>query len=233
MLGSTVLFAALQLTATIRHARRDERPQWARRELNPPQLACRDMPPCKLVVIRARRFLLPLRALTAQTAGKKSQTRPVLRPGRTSGRNLSSVFSGAVRGTRPLFSETVAYQRLLSRSLLSRPCSAARALLPMLPAVLAALAFMSRCSRDAVPFCTAYAARSYAVLERSEKNPMRHTPPSRRSIGEIVGESRTKRSRTRAFRVCSSGATPGFAQLEHLYRTMLCRVGQVYCYNSS
>ena len=40
------------------------------------------MPPCKLVVIRARRFLLLFRALTAQTAGEKSQTRPVLRPGK-------------------------------------------------------------------------------------------------------------------------------------------------------
>ena len=75
-LGSAVLFAALQLTAAIRHARRDEWPQWARRELNLPQLACRDAPPCKLVAIRARRFLLLFRALTAQTDGKKSQTRP-------------------------------------------------------------------------------------------------------------------------------------------------------------
>ncbi len=100
MLGSTVLFAALQLTATIRHARRDERPQWARRELNPPQLACRDAPPCKLVAIRARRFLLLFRALTEQTAGKKSQTRPVLRPGRTSGRSSGRTpCSRALYGT--------------------------------------------------------------------------------------------------------------------------------------
>lgn len=109
----------------------------------------------------------------AEATGKKSQTRPVLRPGRTSGRNLSSVFSGAVRGTRPLFSETVAYQRLLSRSLLSRPCSAARALLPMLPAVFAILAFICLCSAEAVPFCTACAARVYASFERSSKKPMR------------------------------------------------------------
>lgn len=134
----------------------------------------------------------------AEATGKKSQTRPVLRLGRRADGVWRSVFSSAVRGTRPPIEKKYCYFLYFP----SLPRCAARAFSPQEPATLARRSLRRRCSGVGLPRFTASSALSYASLEvSSQKKPMSHAPPSRRSVGKIVGESRTKHSRTRAFRV--------------------------------
>ena len=140
-----------------------------------------------------------LHIVAQKRPGRNHRPDPSLRPGRTSGRSLSSVFSSAVRGTRPPIEKKYCYFFLYFPS---SPRCAARAFSPQEPATLARRSLRRRCSGVGLPRFTASSALSYASLEVSpQKKPMRHTPPSRRSVGKIVGESHTKRSRTRAFRV--------------------------------
>ena len=165
----------------------------------------------------------------AEATGKKSQTRPVLRLGRRADGVWRSVFSSAVRGTRPPIEKKYCYFLYFP----SLPRCAARAFSPQEPATLARRSLRRRCSGVGLPrnsFVGVIIRLLGGVLPEEAHEPCTSFPPKCRQ------DCRRIPYKTLPYQSVSGapiGALPGFARLEHLYRTMLCRVGQVYCYNSS